>query len=83
MWEHSDGGMRFRKQSSVLHLHPRQYPRAAEDSLTTHEVRQCLFKTRRGRTYRALYTIVEDEVRVLRVRGPGQAPLTDDELAHE
>ncbi len=39
------------------------------------DVKQLLFKTRRGLVYRMVFTITEDEVRVLRVRGPGQAPI--------
>ena len=39
------------------------------------EVRQALFKTRRGRVYRALFFIEGTEVFILRVRGPGQAPV--------
>jgi plasmid stabilization system protein ParE len=39
------------------------------------DVKQALFKTRRGRVYRIVFTIVGDEVRILRVRGPGQAPV--------
>lgn len=45
-----------------------------------HVLQQFLFKTRRGRTFRGVFTIVGDEVRVLRIRGTGQAPLTADEL---
>ena len=44
------------------------------------EVRQALFKTRRGRVYRALFFIQGDEVYILRVRGPGQAPIMPEEL---
>ena len=63
--------------------HPRRFPLAPENSLATlGEVRQFLFKTRRGRTYRAVYVIMDDEVRILRVRGPGQPPLTDDEMGN-
>jgi len=36
------------------------------------EIRQLLFKTRRGRTYRALFTVVGRGVYILHVRGPGQ-----------
>lgn len=61
--------------------HPRQHPLAPESPLFTTELRQFLFKTRRGRTYRGVFTIVGEEVRVLRVRGPGQAPLSADELS--
>jgi plasmid stabilization system protein ParE len=38
-------------------------------------LKQVLFKTRRGRVYRIVFTIVEYEVRILRIRGPGQAPI--------
>ena len=44
------------------------------------DVRQALFRTRRGRVYRALFFIEREEVFVLRVRGPGQAPVFPDEL---
>ncbi|TWT86872.1 hypothetical protein Mal64_37020 [Pseudobythopirellula maris] len=54
---------------------------APEGEATPFEVRQFLFKTRRGRTYRGLFVTVGDELRVLRVRGPGQPPLSEDELA--
>lgn len=36
------------------------------------DVRQLLFKTRRGRTYRALFTVVGRGVFILYVRAPGQ-----------
>jgi plasmid stabilization system protein ParE len=35
-------------------------------------IRQILFKTKRGRFYRALFAVREREVFVLHVRGPGQ-----------
>src|SRR5436853_4104290 len=38
-------------------------------------IRQALFKTPRGRLYRLVFEADESEVRVLRVRGPGQPPL--------
>ena len=44
------------------------------------DVRQMLFNTRRGRIYRILFTVVENEVRILRVRGSGQAPIQPDDL---
>lgn len=36
------------------------------------EIRHTLFKTRRGRTYRALFTVVGRGVYILNVRAPGQ-----------
>lgn len=44
------------------------------------EVKQALFKTRRGRVYRLVFTIVGDEVRILRVRGSGQAPIEPQDV---
>ena len=38
------------------------------------------FKTRHGRSYRFVFTRVGDELRILRVRGPGQPPLQADEM---
>jgi plasmid stabilization system protein ParE len=55
-------------------------PAAEFEDIDEHTVREFLFKTRRGRTYRGLFILVGDEVRVLRVRGPGQPPLTRDEI---
>jgi plasmid stabilization system protein ParE len=54
--------------------------RAEENEHFDIDVRQALFKTRRGRIYRMLFTIVGNEVRILRVRGPGQAPFIADDL---
>lgn len=47
------------------------------------ELRQTFFKTRRGRKYRLVFVLVETEVRVLRVRGPGQRPVTRRDLPRE
>jgi plasmid stabilization system protein ParE len=56
------------------------YPAALEDADCRITLRQALFGTRRGRKYRAIFTIAGDQVRILRVRGPGQPPLQEDEL---
>jgi plasmid stabilization system protein ParE len=47
-------------------------PLAAEDEHVDFEVREILFKTRRGLMYRALFTLSESNVFILHVRGPGQ-----------
>jgi len=44
------------------------------------ELRQAFFKTRRGRSYRLLFVVTSGEVRVLRVRGPGQRPVSKRDL---
>jgi plasmid stabilization system protein ParE len=59
---------------------PLSYGFAPENGLANHELRQFLFKTRHGRTYRGLFTLVGDEIRVLRIRGPGQPPLKPDDF---
>lgn len=44
------------------------------------DVKETFFKTRRGRVYRALFAIEGDEVFLLRVRGPGQAPILASDI---
>jgi plasmid stabilization system protein ParE len=44
------------------------------------EIRQIMFRTRRGRYYRALYTIRGKDVYVMHIRGPGQDLVSPDEL---
>jgi len=44
------------------------------------DVRQALFKTPRGRVYRALFFIEGEKVFILRVRGPGQAPINPEDV---
>ena len=70
----------FEDACARLARNPLGYALAPEAESTRREIRQMLFKTSRGRYYRALYTVVNDEVRVLRVRGPGQPDLLPDEL---
>ena len=53
---------------------------APENGEFRFELRQTLFKTKYGDPYRCIFTIVGDEVRILRVRGRGQAPLKASEI---
>ena len=55
--------------------HPFAFSIAPENAEFEFELRQALFKTKSGNPYRCVFTIVGDEVRILRVRGRGQAPL--------
>ncbi len=48
---------------------------ALEDAEFSFELRQAMFKTKYGDPYRCLFTVVGDEVRLLRVRGRGQPPV--------
>ena len=57
------------------------FPAAHENQDIELEVKQVLFKTKRGRIYRAVFHVDGRDVFILRVRGPGQAPITMDDLA--
>ena len=60
--------------------HADTYGQALEnDDCLQVDVRQLLFKTRRGRVYRIVFFIEQRDVFVLRVRGPGQPPLQPDD----
>lgn len=60
--------------------HAESCPAAGEDSDCSVALREAFFGTGHGRAYRTIFTIVGEEVRILRVRGPGQPPLQDGEL---
>ena len=47
------------------------------------KIHQALFKTPRGRRYRIVFEWTENEIRILRVRGPGQPPLRRRDLPTE
>ncbi|MGD9646587.1 MAG: type II toxin-antitoxin system RelE/ParE family toxin [Pirellulales bacterium] len=68
------------KAVDSLRRNPLAYGLAPESDFVDVEIRQILFRTRRGRIYRALFSIEGEVVRVLHVRGSGQAPVAPDEL---
>jgi plasmid stabilization system protein ParE len=70
----------FEEAASRSVDNPERYGLAPENGLISYELRQFLFKTPHGRTYRGVFTLAGNEVRILRVRGPGQPPLDPDEL---
>jgi len=55
-----------------------QHPRAPEDGDHAETIRNAFFRTRRGRTYRAIYVFRADTVFVTHVRGPRQRPVQPD-----
>jgi hypothetical protein len=61
----------------------RHDPLAVESEHVDAEIREVLFKTRRGLVYRLLFTIRQSHVFVLHVRGPGQDWIGSDELRDE
>jgi plasmid stabilization system protein ParE len=62
---------------------PESYARAPESQPPNCELRQAFFKTRRGRRYRLVFQMDENSIVILRVRGPGQAPLRRRDLPSE
>jgi plasmid stabilization system protein ParE len=79
-----DGAVRwFQAYESALNgleHNPQRHGLAPEDEDHPLEIRQLIFKTRHGRPYRALFTIAQDTVNVLHVRGPGQRLLDAGEV---
>ncbi|MGD9722956.1 MAG: type II toxin-antitoxin system RelE/ParE family toxin [Pirellulales bacterium] len=53
---------------------------APESEDHSESIRQVVFRTKRGRRYRALFSVRDDQVFVLHVRGPGQRLLRPDEM---
>jgi plasmid stabilization system protein ParE len=62
----------FDKALAYLEEHADACPLAAENDHVDFEVRETLFKTRRGLIYRILFTLQENKAIILHVRGPGQ-----------
>lgn len=71
---------RFEAATQQLEKNPFLSPLAPEAEDIGEEVRHILFRTRAGRTFRALFLVVGDEVRVLRVRGSGQPPVAPEDI---
>jgi len=70
----------FEEACNSLRQHALAHGLAPEAEESGREIRQILFRTPKGSFYRALYVTVGNEVRILRVRGPGQPDLLADEL---
>jgi plasmid stabilization system protein ParE len=63
-----------------LESHPLATTLAPESADHPEEIRQLLFRTRRGRTYRALFIVRDQSVFVLHIRGPGQDIMRHNEI---
>lgn len=66
---------RFYAALPRLESFPQSCGLAFESRYFPDEVRHLLFETRKGRTYRALFVVRGDRVRVLAVRAPGERPV--------
>jgi plasmid stabilization system protein ParE len=74
---------RLEEAMETLRTNPFVAPLAPESRSFDIEIRHVLFRTRHGRPYRAIFTVIDDEVRILRVRGPGQGPLRSRDISME
>lgn len=63
-----------------LEDNPLQFGLAPESEHFGFELRQFLFSTRSGRTYRGLFRVDGDTITILRLRGPGQAPIDPNDF---
>jgi plasmid stabilization system protein ParE len=62
---------------------PELFSEAPESGPLGRQLRQALFKTRRGRNYRIVFEVSDTETIILRVRGPGQSRLQRRDLPNE
>ena len=70
----------WEKVLASLKQNPLQHGLAPESAEYDAEIRQILFKTRRGRKYRALFTVVGSGVYVIDLRGPSQNLIRRNQL---
>jgi plasmid stabilization system protein ParE len=73
----------FEKATNTLETNPFVAPLVPEAKSFDIEIRHILFRTKYGRTYRAIFTVVDDEIRILRIRGPGQSPIRPADIPIE
>ena len=70
----------FDQALKSLKHNPESCSLAPENEFISQEIRHIIFKTSKGRRYRAIFAIEGNEVHVAHVRGPGQSFLTLEEL---
>ena len=66
-----------------LERFPLSFGLAPESEFCPKELRQILFKTRKGRVYRAVYFVDGDTVKITHVRGPRQRLIPPEEFDFE
>ena len=73
----------FLSAARELSSDPDRYGMAPESEVLRRPIRQRFFKTRRGRVDRLLFVVQQDEITILRIRGPGQPPVSAKEIEIE
>lgn len=71
----------FREAMFSLETNAENKGLAPEDMEFERRVRQILFKTRKGHTYRALFVVEGTQVQVVTVRGLGQPLLSANQIS--
>lgn len=71
---------RFFEALARLETMPLSCGLAYENRFFREEIRHLLFKIHKGRPYRALFTVRDDEVRIIAVRAPGERPIRPADL---
>ncbi len=66
-----------------LENNPQRCGFAPKNDASSYELRQLIYRPRQGRTFRAIFTIKGNQVRVLRIRGAGQDLLAAEDLDEE
>ncbi len=74
---------RFYESLARLESFPLACGLAYESRFFPQEVRHLLFEVRKGRTYRALFTVQGNFVRVLAIRAPGERPVEPGDVFPE
>jgi plasmid stabilization system protein ParE len=72
--------LEFRRAIEKIGASQETFAEAPESHALGRPLRQAPFKTRRGRVYRIVFEVSGATIIVLRVRGPGQAPLRGRDL---
>jgi plasmid stabilization system protein ParE len=70
----------FRDTLRAISQKPEGYSRAPEAEMLDRDIRQALFKTRRGHIYRTMFVVIDADIHVIAVRGYGQELATPDDL---
>ncbi len=71
---------RFNEILTTLTDDPQSWSLAPENDDHDEEIHHVVFKTRRGRKYRALFIVRDDVIFVTNLRGPGQDFLPPSEI---
>ena len=70
----------FHASLGALETRPESFALSAESEDHSEDIRDLLFRTRRGGTYRALFVIRDKTVFVLHIRCPGQDAMLPGEV---